>query len=53
VCRAAEIPLGIFGINEEAVRPYIDKGFNLIIAGTDTLLMGGAARDMIRNLRTQ
>lgn len=51
VCVAAKIPLGIFGIDEKAVKPYIDKGFTLIIAGTDTLLLGNAGRNLVTQLK--
>jgi 2-dehydro-3-deoxyglucarate aldolase len=51
VCHEAEIPLGIFGTTAGAVKPYIDKGFTLITAGTDTLMLGQAARDILSQLR--
>ena len=51
VCREAKIPLGIFGVDEGAVKPYIDKGFNLIIAGTDTLMLGKAGREIVAHLK--
>ncbi len=34
-CRKKKIPLGIFGMNAEAVKPFIERGFNLIAAGVD------------------
>ena len=37
-CQAAGVPIGIFGLTAEAVRPYIDKGFTMIVAGVDTVL---------------
>jgi len=51
VCHEADVPLGIFGTDAEAVKPYIDKGFTLIIAGTDTLMLGQSGRDMLSRLR--
>lgn len=51
VCQEADVPLGIFGTDAEAVKPYIDKGFTLITAGTDTLMLGQAGRDMLSQLR--
>jgi len=50
-CRKANMPLGIFGVAAEAVQPYIDKGYTLIVAGVDTLFLGQAAISMIANLR--
>jgi 2-keto-3-deoxy-L-rhamnonate aldolase RhmA len=46
----AKVPLGIFGLSPDAVAPYIEKGFNLIVAGVDTLLLGNAARELRDNL---
>jgi 2-dehydro-3-deoxyglucarate aldolase len=51
VCHEANVPLGIFGTDAEAVKPYIDKGFTLIIAGTDALMLGQAGRDILARLR--
>ncbi|MDA1142372.1 MAG: aldolase/citrate lyase family protein [Planctomycetota bacterium] len=42
-CLAANIPLGYFGVTAEAVRPYADKGFTFLVAGTDTIFLGSAA----------
>ncbi|RLA44065.1 MAG: 2,4-dihydroxyhept-2-ene-1,7-dioic acid aldolase [Gammaproteobacteria bacterium] len=50
-CSAADIPLGIFGISSEAVRPYVERGYTLIAASTDTLLLGQGARDLLARLR--
>lgn len=50
-CRQAGIPLGIFGASAEAVRPYIARGFTLIVAGVDTLMLGGQARAILAALR--
>jgi len=49
-CLKAKVPLGIFGLSPDAVAPYIEKGFNLIVAGVDTLLLGNAARELRDNL---
>lgn len=45
-CLKAKIPLGIFGLSPEAVAPYIKKGFTMIVAGVDTLLLGNAAMQL-------
>jgi 2-keto-3-deoxy-L-rhamnonate aldolase RhmA len=50
-CRNAGMPLGYFGVNAAAVRPYIERGYTLIVAGVDTLLLGGAAKALLADLR--
>lgn len=52
VCRAAGIPLGIFGISAEAVRPYIERGYTLIVAGVDTMILGEAAGQLLARIKT-
>ena len=47
----AGIPVGHFGISANAIQPYAEKGCTLIVAGTDTLFMGTAARKMLENFR--
>jgi 2-dehydro-3-deoxyglucarate aldolase len=51
VCQAAKMPLGYFGVTASAVQPFIDKGYTLITAGVDTLLLGHAAGQMLKQLR--
>ncbi|HZG67000.1 MAG TPA: aldolase/citrate lyase family protein, partial [Herpetosiphonaceae bacterium] len=51
VCRDAGIPLGIFGVSAAAVKPYIDQGYTLIVAGVDTILLGQAARGLVAELK--
>ena len=50
-CRAAAMPLGMFGFSADAVRPYVDKGYNLIVVGVDTTLLSAAAGQMLGELR--
>ena len=50
-CQAVGLPLGIFGLTAEAVRPYIDNGFTMIVAGVDTVLLGNAATTLVAALR--
>ena len=50
-CLDAGVRLGMFGVSADAIKPYIDKGFTLIIAGVDTLMLGRAAGDMLAQLR--
>ena len=51
-CERAAVPVGIFGVDAEAVKPFIDRGFTLIAAGADILLFAGAAKDTIKKLRS-
>ncbi|HEY8522018.1 MAG TPA: aldolase/citrate lyase family protein [Gammaproteobacteria bacterium] len=50
-CLAAGVALGYFGVSADAVRPYVDRGYTLVVAGVDTLLLGGAARSLLSELR--
>ena len=50
-CQAAGIPLGYFGVSADAVRPYMDRGYTLIVAGVDALMLGTAASRLLANLR--
>ncbi len=52
VCSSMKMPLGIFGMSAEAVRPYRDRGFNLIVAGVDTVLLSAAAGRLLNELKT-
>jgi 2-dehydro-3-deoxyglucarate aldolase len=51
VCRQAGVRLGIFGVSAAAVRPYLARGYTLIVAGLDTLLLGQAAKDILSQLK--
>ncbi len=50
-CLKANMPLGYFGVSADAVLPYIDRGYTLIVAGVDTLLLGTAAKKLLGQLR--
>jgi 2-dehydro-3-deoxyglucarate aldolase len=50
-CQGAGLPLGIFAMNAEAARPYIVRGYSLILLSVDTVLLGQAARDLLRSAR--
>lgn len=50
-CRSAGLALGIFGVTAAAVRPYVESGYTLIVAGVDTLLLGHAAGGVLKELR--
>lgn len=51
VCKGAGMPVGIFGMTTEAVKPYLEQGFRFIVTGVDTVLLGNAARQLLQNLR--
>jgi 2-keto-3-deoxy-L-rhamnonate aldolase RhmA len=51
VCQDARMPLGYFGVTAQAVKPLIERGYTLIVAGVDTLLLGAAAQRLLSELR--
>ena len=50
-CQGVQMPLGYFGISFDAVKPWMDKGYSLIVAGVDVLFLGNGARRMMKDLR--
>jgi len=50
-CRQAGVRLGIFGLSVAAVKPYIERGYTLIVAGVDTMLLGQAAKNLLSELK--
>lgn len=52
-CLKAGVPLGIFGMTAGAVKPYIDAGYTLIVAGIDTVLLGRAAAQLLAEIKTE
>ena len=46
-CLNAGVRLCIFGVSAEAVKPYIEKGYSLLVVGVDTLMLGQAAKAML------
>jgi 2-dehydro-3-deoxyglucarate aldolase len=51
VCSEAGVITGIFGVDAEAVKPYIDMGYSLVAVGTDTSFIAKSVQDTIRSLR--
>lgn len=49
-CHAAGMPLGIFGASAAAVKPYVEQGYTLVIAGVDSLFLGNGARQLLADL---
>lgn len=50
-CENAGLPIGIFGINAEAVQPYIGQGFTIIAMGFDTTFFIRGAKDELTGLK--
>lgn len=50
-CRNAGIPAGMFGLTAAAVEPWIATGYTLIVAATDLVMLGRAARDLLGRLK--
>jgi 2-dehydro-3-deoxyglucarate aldolase len=50
-CRAVGMPLGYFGVTAAAVRPYLARGYTLIVAGVDTLYLANGAKALLAELR--
>ena len=51
VCSGVGIPLGYFGVSADATRPYVERGYTLVVASVDTLLLGSAAKHLLKELR--
>ena len=51
-CQAVRMPLGYFGISFDAVKPWMDKGYSLVVAGVDVLVLGNGARRMLKELQS-
>ena len=50
-CQAVKMPLGYFGISFDAVKPWMGKGYSLVVAGVDVLFLGNGARRMFKDLQ--
>jgi 2-keto-3-deoxy-L-rhamnonate aldolase RhmA len=50
-CLKQRMPLGIFGVDAAALQAFVSKGYTLIAAGMDTLLLGQSARNMLAELK--
>jgi 2-keto-3-deoxy-L-rhamnonate aldolase RhmA len=51
VCAGEGIATGIFGVDAEAVKPYIDFGYTLIAVGTDTSFLSKSVGNALASLR--
>jgi len=50
-CQAAGMRLGYFGVDAHAVKPFMARGYTLICAGVDCLLLGQGARRLADELK--
>lgn len=50
-CLEANLPIGIFGVTADAVKPYIEQGFTMIVAGVDTVLLANASSALLTAVR--
>jgi 2-keto-3-deoxy-L-rhamnonate aldolase RhmA len=50
-CQAVGMPLGYFGMDENSVRPWVARGYTLICAGVDCVLLGQGASRLLSKLR--
>jgi 2-keto-3-deoxy-L-rhamnonate aldolase RhmA len=50
-CTKADIPIGWFSVTIEGAEPYIARGCTLVTCGVDTLLLAGAAKNVLKSLR--
>lgn len=50
-CRRANLPMGYFGVTADAIQPYIEQGYTLIVGSVDTVFLISAAKQMLRELR--
>lgn len=51
ICSSAGIVTGIFGVDAEAVKFYIDIGYSLVAVGTDTCYLSESVQDTLQSLR--
>jgi 2-keto-3-deoxy-L-rhamnonate aldolase RhmA len=51
-CQAAGMPLGYFGVDANAVRPFMARGYTLICAGVDGVLLGQSAKRLADELKS-
>jgi 2-keto-3-deoxy-L-rhamnonate aldolase RhmA len=49
-CQDAGMALGYFGLNAEAVQPLMARGYTLICAGVDAVLLGQSAKRLVDRL---
>jgi len=50
-CSDVGMPLGYFGVTAAAVKPYVGRGYTLLVAGVDTLFLANGAKTLLAELR--
>lgn len=50
-CLGAGRAVGIFGLTADAVRPWMERGASLVVAGVDAILLGRAGRELAEAVR--
>jgi len=50
-CKQANVKLGYFGVNVEAVLPYKEKGFTLLTIGVDSLFVLNSAQTLLEEMK--
>jgi len=50
-CAAASMPLGLFAVAATSLEPYIKRGYTLLVAGVDTLLLGQAETSLLNEVK--
>ncbi len=51
VCGKKRVAAGIFGLDADAAKPWMAKGFTLIAVGIDTVFLGSAAETALKAIR--
>jgi 2-dehydro-3-deoxyglucarate aldolase len=51
VCQNAGLRLGIFGISAEAVKPYVERGYTLVVVGVDTMMLVQGAGKIVSDFK--
>lgn len=52
-CQANNVPLGIFGTTVESIKPYAQRGFNLLVAGIDIAMLSNSASRLLDDFRAE
>ena len=51
-CKQANVKLGYFGVNAQAVLPYKEKGFTLLTVGVDSLFVLNGAQQLLEEMKS-
>lgn len=50
-CQEAKMPLGYFGLTADAIRPFAQRGCQLLVASVDMIHLAGAATQLLKEVR--